>query len=328
MIHHEYSIAGHKIETPLVNAAGSINGTSRELILREVDILANTAIGAITVGSFTVPEQAGNEARCGSPMYYYDKETGASYNSMGLPNVGLVAAKSLMPEIVKKAHAKGKPVIASVASTLESRAIGDSYEQLAALVYEMQSSGVDLIEVSPGSPNTVTTDGGRKPLIAYNLESMHELTEALAPQIGALNRKIGLKLPPYITDEQKLITPDLADLINEKQLFSFITTANTIPDQIALNRDNKPILSVPNGRGGMSGAATKEVGREQLQLWRQLMDSSVDIVSTLGVDSGAELAVRRQLGASAAGGVTFLWESSNWGDAVTKVVSQWAEYEL
>ncbi len=328
MTNQEYSIAGNDIETPLVNAAGSINGTSRELILRETDILASTAIGAITVGSFTVPKQIGNEAVYGSPTYYHDKKTGATYNSMGLPNIGLTAAKYVVPEVIKIAHAKGKPVIASVASTLESKKIGSSYEQLVSLVYEMQLTGVDMIEVSPGSPNTVTNDGGRKPLIAYDLEGMHELIEELAPWANVSGSKLGLKLPPYVSDEQKSTMVDIAKLLNNKKVFDFIVTANTIPDQIVLNGNNEPVLSVPNGSGGMSGPVTKEIGREQLSLWRQLLDDSIDIISMLGVDSGKELAIRRQLGASAAGGVTFLWESDNWGSAITDLVEGWAEEEL
>src|ERR1700757_4275277 len=106
----EYKFAGHKIETPLVNAAGSINGTNPELIRKEARTLAETAIGAITIGSFTVPRQEGNEARFGSPTYYYDQDTQATYNSMGLPNIGLESAKGIMPDILKIAHDNGKPL--------------------------------------------------------------------------------------------------------------------------------------------------------------------------------------------------------------------------
>ncbi len=327
MTHHEYSIAGHEIETPLVNAAGSINGTSSELILREAKTLANTAIGAITIGSFTVPRQEGNEAKFGGPTYYHDQNTGETYNSAGLPNVGLNEAKKLIPEVVKIAHEKGKPVIASVASTLDSAESGNTYEQLVRLVYEMQLTGVDMVEVSPGSPNTVTDDGGRKELMAYSLESMYELIEILTPWIETTDTKVGLKLPPYISDEQRSIVPELAKLINNKRKFGFIVTSNTIPNQTALDENDKFILSVPGGTGGMSGPATKQLGREQLHMWRQLLDDSVDIISTLGVNDGIEVAVRRRLGASAAGGVTFLWESDDWGGAITDMVSDWVEAE-
>ena len=52
MVNRNFKLVTTEVETPLVNAAGSINGTSSEQILRQVETLAATAIGAITVGSF------------------------------------------------------------------------------------------------------------------------------------------------------------------------------------------------------------------------------------------------------------------------------------
>lgn len=323
----DYKLAGHTIETPLVNAAGSINGTNPELILQEISTLADTAIGAITVGSFTVLPQAGNEAAFGGPVYYHDHTTGATYNSMGLPNIGVEAAKKLMPEILARAHDRGKPVIVSVSPTQATRQIGDPFEQIVRLVYEMQLADVDFIEVNTSCPNVVTAGGGRKPMLGYDLEGMHELVNRIAPWSGTIDSKVGVKLPPYMTDEEKAIVPPLAALFKKKRAFGFAVTANTIPNQIALDEAGNPILSVPEGKGGMSGPATKAVGREQLILWREELGDEIEIISTLGVDSGRELGMRRQLGASAASGVTFLWESNgNWGRAVTNVISDWIEW--
>jgi dihydroorotate dehydrogenase len=75
----------------------------------------------------------------------------------------------------------------------------------------------------------------------------------------------------------------------------------------------------------MSGPATKLEGREQLKFWKQHYPD-IDIVSTLGVFDGEELEARRQLGANAVGGVSFLWESNNWKAAVTKILSDWVEH--
>jgi dihydroorotate dehydrogenase len=139
-----FKLVTTEIETPLVNAAGSINGTSSELILREVETLADTAIGAITVGSFTVPEQLDNEVKFGSPTYYHDRETGSTYNSMGLPNIGLDAAKRLMPEVISRAWDKGKPVIASVSPTQSSPENGgNAFEQVKQLVEGLLETEAD-----------------------------------------------------------------------------------------------------------------------------------------------------------------------------------------
>lgn len=323
MSNAEYAIAGVELSSPLLNAAGSINGPFADRILREVDVLAGTGIGAITVGSFTVPRQEGNEAKYGSPTYYHDPVEGKTYNSMGLPNIGLDEAVALAPEVIKRSHDKGKPVIYSGSPTMSPDA-GGSVEQARRLVYEFLQTGVDLVELNVSCPNVVTEGGGRKPIMGYDLESMAELIDVLAGEVGE-GHKIGVKLPPYVSDEEKLLIPDVAKLLRAKNVFSFLVTANTIPNQVARNKDGSTILTVPNGAGGMSGPATKEIGREQLRLWTEQMGNSVDIVSALGVDSGKEVQVRRSLGAVAAEGVTFLWESDNWGAKVSSMLHQYAD---
>ncbi len=319
----EYAIAGVELSSPLLNAAGSINGPYAERMLREVDVLASTGIGAITVGSFTIPRQEGNEAKFGSPTYHYDATEGKTYNSMGLPNIGLEGALTLAPDLVSRSHDKGKPVVYSGSPTMSPES-GNSVEQARRLAYELLQTGVDLVELNVSCPNVVTDGGGRKPILGYDLESMAELVDALASEIGE-GQRLGVKLPPYVTDEEKLLIPDVAKMLRAKNVFSFMVTANTIPNQVASNNDGTPILSVPNGAGGMSGPATKEVGREQLRLWHEQMGGSIDIVSALGVDSGREVHVRHSLGAVAAEGVTFLWESDNWAAKVSDMLNQYAD---
>lgn len=316
-----YQLAGHEIESPLVNAAGSINGVSAEGLLREVSDLAQTAIGAITVGSFTVPPQAGNEARFGAPVYYYDAETGTTYNSMGLPNIGIEAAVRLSPALITRAHERGKIVISS-ASPTDAPELGSSVSQAVRLAYDLLGTDADLVEVNVSCPNVVTSDGGHKPMLGYDLESMEELITRLEAEVGDTGR-LGLKLPPYLSIENRLLVPKIAAMIRERRVFRFLVTSNTIPDQIPRHTDGRPILTAPEGKGGMSGPSTKAVGREQLILWRQ--HTNLDIISTLGVDSGQELHRRLQLGANAAGGVTFLWQSSNWKAAVTEMLTGLAE---
>ena len=249
---------------------------------------------------------------------------------MGLPNIGLEAAIQLMPDIINRAWDKGKPVIASVSPTQSSPENGgNAFGQVERLVEGMLEAEVDLIEVNTSCPNVVTESGGRKPILGYDLEAMEELLSTLSTSAARTESfRIGLKLPPYVSDEEKLVVPQLADLFRRyRGAFNFLVTSNTIPNQVARNAAGEPILTVPGGAGGMSGPSTREVGREQLRMWQDLMGEDIEIISSLGVDSGKELAVRRQLGAAAAGGVTFLWESKDWGIAVTDVISDWVAAE-
>lgn len=316
-----YQLAGQELDSPLVNAAGSINGPYTERLLHEVGVLAATGIGAITVGSFTMPAQEGNGAKFGEPVYYHDREAGKTYNSMGLPNIGFEAAVGLIPEIISRAE--GKPVIFSGSPT-NAPVHGSSVEQATRLAYGFLQAGAKLVEINVSCPNVVTEDGGRKPIMGYDLETMQELVDALTTSVGE-GEKLGVKLPPYLSYEEKAVAADLAKLLRASNVFAFLVTANTIPNQEPLNANGEHILTVHGGKGGMSGPATKDVGREQLRLWHALLDSKADIISTLGLDSGKELKTRLQLGAAAAGGVTFLWESANWQDAVTKVLVGFAE---
>lgn len=316
-----YQLAGHELESPLVNAAGSINGVSVEGLLREVSDLAQTGVGAITVGSFTVPPQAGNEARFGAPVYYYDAETGTTYNSMGLPNIGLEAAVRVSPALTTHAHERGKRVIYSGSPT-HAPEHGSSVDQAARLAYELLGTDADLVEINVSCPNVVSEGGGRKPILGYDLESMEELLARLDAEVGD-TRRLGLKLPPYLSAEDKLLVPRIAALIRGRRVFRFLVTSNTVPNQAPRDADSRPLLAVPGGKGAMSGPSTKEVGREQLVLWRQHTD--LDMISVLGVDSGQELNRRLQLGANAAGGVTFLWQSTNWKAAITEMLTELAE---
>jgi dihydroorotate dehydrogenase len=323
----EYKLGGADLDSPLVNAAGSINGTSPENILHEVDELAATGIGAITVGSFTVPRQEGNVITYGEPVYYYDVKKGRTYNSMGLPNLGLDEAIKMAHEIVRHGDAGGKPVIFSVSPTLPSEEIGSPSEQAAQLTYRFfDEAVVEFVELNVSCPNVVMEDGTRKPMLGYDPEGIATLIDAIRRGVGRPSGGLGIKVPPYLTDEQDQLMPEIATAIVDSKLFSFITTSNTIPNQVPKDRSSgKDILSVPNGAGGMSGPATKDIGREQLVKWKNLVGDRIEIISTLGVDSGQEIAQRRRLGAVAAGGVTFLWENQNWGEAVTKMLSDYAE---
>jgi|GEM_PF-3263347 len=314
------------IESPLVNAAGSINGTNKEAILREVDELAATAIGAITVGSFTIPRQEGNVIQYGEPVYYHDQKKGRNYNSMGLPNIGLDEALSIAHEIARHADVHGKPTIFSVSPTLPNEEIGGPAQQAGDLVYRFfDEVSPEFVELNVSCPNIVTEDGSRKPMLGYDPEGMEELVDTLKHKVGRPSGGLGIKVPPYLTDEHKELMPRVANTIVESGLFSFVTTSNTIPNQVPKTRSGEQILSVPGGAGGMSGPGTALIGQEQLSMWVGAVGSKLEIISTLGVNNGRELYNRLMLGAVAAGGVTFLWQSKDWKEAVTKMLTEYTD---
>src|SRR4051812_33463777 len=104
----DYQLVGQELKSPLINAAGSVNGTNPETIHREIELLSKTDLGAITYGSITIPFSEGNEAKFGPPTHHYDEFAGKMYNSKGLPNVGRDEALTLVPLLAKIVHDSGK----------------------------------------------------------------------------------------------------------------------------------------------------------------------------------------------------------------------------
>lgn len=299
-------MAGFNLSSPWVSAAGAMNGTDLSDILARFEKALNQDLGAITLGSITILPRGGNEAQFGPPVYYYDAKAKKTYNSFGLANIGQQKALELLPKFLKRAHNKNKIVIYSVSRSIEEE-LGSAVEQSLSLTKDFLRAGADLVEINLSTPNTVTKDGGRAPIMGLDLKTVSELLRGLAKLKN--NKRVGLKMPPYLTKQEQALIPELAKLIIKSDACGFVTACNTIGNQIPVDKRGKPILSVPGGKAGMSGPATKGIGRQQLKLWRQYLDDSIDIISMLGVDSQKELDFRLKQGAAAAGGVTFFREN-------------------
>jgi dihydroorotate dehydrogenase len=315
-----YTLAGIAVTSPIVSAAGVMNGTDIEDIKSRFNRALDTELGVITLGSYTIPPRGGNEAEFGPPVYFYDAKAGKAYNSMGLANIGKDKALKLLPEFLKKAHDRNKVVIHSVSPSIEKE-YGTSVEQAMKLVGEFLEAGADLVEVNLSCPNVVSKGGGRKPMMGLDIISLMEFFNRIAKEFNSI-KKIGFKMPPYLTSADQRLIPKIARMIQELDIGGFITVSNTIPNQIPRNKMRQPILSVPEGKAGMSGPATKNVGREQLKLWAKALKGKRDIISLLGVDSAAEVEWRLNNGARASGGVTFLRETSNWPKTVSSMMAR------
>ena len=324
MIKKEYELVGHELKTPLINAAGLVNGHEAGGLLRDVATLAATEIGAITVGSWTMLRRLGNAALFGEPTHYYDHLTGEMANALGLPNVGLDEGEWLVGLI--KAEAGDKPVIFSVSPTLPEAGIGDSIDQSQLMVERLFFQGAELVELNVSCPNIVDQTGGRKAIMGHDPETMARLAEGLANDIDAnlYSHCLGLKLPPYISPRQKQAQQKITDIIKDGP-FGFIVTANTIPGSRPVDDRGNPRLTVPGGGGGLSGPATRDEGRRQLDIWRESLPTK-PVVSTLGVFDGQEVAARMEAGATAVAMNSRFWQSSNWKRTVTEILVELSDH--
>lgn len=320
-----WGLAGYELHSPLVNAAGSVNGTSEENIIREVTDLADTGIGAITWGSITIPEQAGKG------IWQYDPETKEMYNFMGLPNVGEARGLKLLPKLLSIAHEKGKPLNISVSPT-HSPEHGTSIQQAVRLAHSFLEGGADMVEINGSCPHIGSSESVTIPIMGYDLEAVDELNEELYFHVGS-GHPLGFKPPPelkpyheawldikvpdYLKNQSEDWLPSAAKILRGRNVFRFIVASNTIPNQ----------KEIQGHMASLSGGSrrVKIIGRQQLLGWYQELDDAMDVVSVLGVDSGKEGAYRMMAGAVAIGGVTFLWRGKAYKPAVTRMLEELAE---
>jgi dihydroorotate dehydrogenase len=183
-------------------------------------------------------------------------------------------------------------------------------------------------------PNVVTDDGGRKPILGHDFESMAAIADMIVDEFDEEDIFIGVKMPPYRSVSEIEVQRNIGRVLNDG-VIDYIATSNTIPGGQPVNEHGENILTVPNGIGGMSGPATKTEGRAQLSSWKSLvMDNilvlgctPVPIMSTLGIYNGEEMQVRRMLGADVVSMNTRLWNSTNWKATVSEILAEFAEFE-
>lgn len=314
-----------RLDPPLLSAAGALNSFNPEAIKREASLFCRTALGGITFGSFTIPPQPGNEHLYGGSMYWDDGE-GRTFNAMGLPNPGIEAACDLAPELTAMAEEAGKLAVFSCSPAVGPH-LGNSVEQAVEMISKLMATPAPAIELNVSCPNLVNDETGqRKPIMGYDLASMGQLVAELTEAGLAGSGRLGLKLPPYLTEGQQRLIPKIAALLKKSDVFGFIVVSNTIPDQIPLDKDGEKLFRLPGGMGGLSGPAAAQAGREQLALWKQHFDGP--IISALGVHSGQEMAARLDMGAAAVAGVSFLWnETRGPAEGVNRLLGEFVELQ-
>jgi len=318
-------LLGHELETPLINAAGLVNGSEVGGVLRDIETLASTSIGAITVGSFTVEPRMGNAHEYGHPVEDFNRDTGAMVNALGLPNIGIDEAARLVTDI--RDAAGDKQVIFSVSPVNSDENIGSPVEQSVHMVERLIYSGAALVELNVSCPNIVTESGDRKSIMGHDVETMDELVEALydRPNHRDFVNILGIKLPPYLSVEELRAQQKVEFILSDAPI-GFLTTSNTIPGEKPVNEHGEPVLSVPKGVGGKSGPATMMEGRLQLALWNKSAPD-LPIISTLGVYDGEEVAAREAMGATAVEMNTRLYRSRNWQATIAEVLDEYAQFQ-
>ncbi len=309
---------GHQIEIPFAPAAGAINGPNLESIKAQLREIYVSPLQVARWASATYNGGLGNEPLYGR-VYYHNELTGQTVNSLGLPSVSIEAMEQALPDLLQEAEDRGKILIPGV-----SAAAGDDpLEVLPEMAERLVEAGAERIELNYSCPNKITEDGGREAILSHDLETMIEVDEAVVARVGT-GIWVVRKIAPLVAQRSTLIIPTANYFANVpgKVAISF----NTVGGQSILTETGEPALQVPGNVGGLSGPATKMIGRNMLTEFRKRLPKRVQIDSALGVSTGAEIHVRvDELGADIASGVTVFMENEGRGKTYSQIARRIAD---
>lgn len=317
-----YQFAGKEIDVPFGPAAGAINGPNTDLLLKQAHQVLLSPVGAAWVGSFTKEPSEGNAGH--GRTYYHNPITGETVNSMGLPNIGIAQAEKVVPGLAQMAANLGKVLVASVSPAKGE----DPAKVLPELVERMLAAGAPAVEANYSCPNKITDDGNREPILGYDPIAVSAVRYEILQRIGEHQVFIE-KWPPY-EDEKALIGNKMAHAILEFSGVRYVSLPNTRPNQLIMDESGSYALDVPGHVGGMSGPATREMGRDQLRFMRALLPQYIGIISCSGVDSGNEVFHRvERLGADFTAGVSLYFNNEakgmNYGQTGVRIAEEFAE---
>ncbi|HEX5430050.1 MAG TPA: dihydroorotate dehydrogenase [Patescibacteria group bacterium] len=276
---HEVDLAGLRLESPVMNAAGTCK------TFDEARKLVPTAVSAIVYGSYTYDEQLGDSGT----TYYADSIR--SINSRGIPNGGRKFLRSNMSELVAIAHDAGKAAIFSVS--------GNDPEQFAELVEICFGGGADAVEVNLACPNLWIDEGHvakakQKPIVCFYPDMIIDIGLAIKLRIGRGNR-IGAKLSVFSNPIQ---LGEIASVIVGAGVFAYTINTNTFPKAVML--DDKGKFVIGTEFGGMAGSALKPMAQGNVKLLRdEFLPFGMPIVGVGGVESGKDVLDYKRLGACA-----------------------------
>lgn len=264
------SVANVTFDVPVMNAACSVAKT-----IEDIQTLAATNIGVVTVGSITVLPRDGNP----EPRWYDHGDH--ALNSFGMPNKGLEAYRSLLPHMKTIVHESGKKLSLSIA--------GFNVEEYVQLAELANVSGVDLLELNLGCPN-VQIDGKQKPIASFDLEYMTAIINAVH-EVTSL--PLMIKLSPYSNPaELQQVAATLASL----GTVAAVVTSNTFPNGY-VEQDGVPVLAMEYG--GVSGKALLPIALGQVRQFRKALPESIAVIGAGGVSSKEDVEAYLAAGATA-----------------------------
>jgi dihydroorotate dehydrogenase len=298
----EYQIGHLRVENPIGNAGGIARKPE------DVQKLAQAALGWIEVGSYTLEKRSFYDIQSQNP-WHYDGQTRIATNAYRMQNQGFDAVeKEDAPTILEIAHNARKPVIMNVALVSDN-----PVEEACELVERAWLTGVDAVLVNPACPSLKK---GTK--LSYDFERVQEIKSAIKPITKRFKPIFFRPSPAASYADMRRLIKNLSSPMSESPVFSAIFASNSWePTQTEREK-----IGFQPGMGGKSGAGMRNEARKQTS-WARTASfycrTPMDVVSSVGLDSGAEAAFRiHKLGARACAMSTPFMLNMNWAELVDK----------
>lgn len=260
---------------PIGNAAG---------VSRNPKLLLNYGeVGTtyVTFGSTTREPRAGNPG----DNFYYDEQSGAAINALGIPDAGILAHLPTLKALRRQCEEVGTKLVVSISA-------GNAFDadEYAWMAQKLVAEGAaHIIEGNFACPN-IEVNGKRKPVVCYNASDFEAGVMAL--RRGAGDQPIAAKISP-ITEDSSLGT--LVDICL-KWGVDVIVAANTVPHSFLEKQDGSPAIAM--GRGGLSGAPLRPMVSGMIKtIMPQLVGRNTKLIAVGGIASGEDAYRYLRLGA-------------------------------
>lgn len=273
----QVNIAGIKLESPLMNAAGTCKSLEGP---EGVKRLVRSATAAIMVGSITLECREGNLGET-----YWSGEF-FSLNSRGLPNPGASYYRQYLPEMVAVAHSSNKPLFVNVAGFTPTE-----YALLTELAFQ---GGADLVELNLSCPN-IWQEGQQKKIACFDLQLVNEILQCVEEKVGE-EAKVAVKLSPF-SDPFSL--QEVAQVIEQSRLVKAVTAVNTFPNTLAYDERGNPRITPAGGLAGFGGLGLKPIGLGQVKQLKAILSKRINIIGVGGITCGIDIRDYRLAGADA-----------------------------
>lgn len=269
-------------------AAGFVKGLDRAFY----SVLRSPA-RHITAGSFCAAQRDGNDGE----RYWYDSETGTSYNSMGLPCPAPEVVCGFLADMRTQAHAAEEPksLFASIAP-FSPKDTSELFQRFGPLV--------DGIELNASCPN-VWGSSGQKPIPSLEPALFAEHLDALksARRIVHGDPRIRVK----VSSMGDALAHDIGKLIADAGFIEAVVASNTVPNQHPVKPDGSDALSFTEAGGtekrhvgGMGGRKAKPYALSTVTALRKALPGRLSVIGCGGILEGADLHDYVKAGANAA----------------------------